>query len=349
MSFDGRMTSTYRVSITKKGNVMDHMHHMEHGHSASFVAPDWLLFGLAALFLAGALFYLYRLLRPSHVRSVYGYFDWENEIGHGLCLLGMVTMLAPSLLPIPAMAWAAILGLGTLWFTARALTWGKRVTYPAKWWWDWAHVAMLGGMALMYTNVTTLWVTLPLGVFWLWLGGYYLYELTHDIRGGKGLYIGSDLAHSLMGFVMLLMTLFPAAFMPMHSHGHTMPGNSATGHQPVVQQTAATDAAGVSLLDDSNFAQEIHGANKPVVLLFFGGCEKCAQEVHFLDAVAPEFAGRAKLARIHTDDSPQVCQQFGVTKCPVLMVVTKTGIVVATDADVTDKEAFRAFIEKALQ
>lgn len=191
------------------------------------MAPEWSLFALASLFLAGSLFYTYRLVRASQVRSVYGYFDWENEVGHGLCMLGMVTMLSPSLLPIPAVVWAGTFGLAFLWFLARALTWGKRVSYPTRWWWDWAHVAMLGGMGLMYANVTTVWLNAPLAVFWLWLGGYYLYELKQDLPSGKLLYIGSDLAHSLMGFVMLLMTLFPSTFMPMHGH-HGMHGHNSS-------------------------------------------------------------------------------------------------------------------------
>ena len=66
---------------------------------------------LAALFAAGGLFYVYRLLRPSHVQATYGYHDWENEVGHGLCMLGMVTMLSPALLPIPAIVWTWVLGV----------------------------------------------------------------------------------------------------------------------------------------------------------------------------------------------------------------------------------------------
>lgn len=169
---------------------------------------------LAALFAAGGLFYVYRLLRPSHVQATYGYHDWENEVGHGLCMLGMVTMLSPALLPIPAIVWTWVLGVAAAWFTARALTWGKKVGYATKWWWDWAHVLMLTGMATMYAGFSPIWLNVPFGIFWAWLGGYYLYELAHDLRSRKTLYIGSDIAHSAMGIVMLLMVLFPAAMMP---------------------------------------------------------------------------------------------------------------------------------------
>ncbi|MBY0552683.1 MAG: hypothetical protein K2W95_35700, partial [Candidatus Obscuribacterales bacterium] len=67
-------------------------------HSAHQGAPEWLLYSLAALFLCGACFYLYRIVFSKRVKAHYGYIDIENEIGHGLCMAGMVTMLAPALL-----------------------------------------------------------------------------------------------------------------------------------------------------------------------------------------------------------------------------------------------------------
>jgi hypothetical protein len=176
-------------------------------------APEWLLLALAVWFFAGSGFYLFRTLFADSVKKVYGYFDLENEVGHGLCLLGMVTMLAPTLLPISATIWTFVLAAASLWFTARALTWGKRVPYATKWWWDWAHVVMLSGMAIMFAGVTTFWLTVPLGIFWTWLFGYYSYELVHDVKSRKTFYIGSDLAHASMGLVMLLMTAMPSYFM----------------------------------------------------------------------------------------------------------------------------------------
>lgn len=206
---------------------------------------------LAALFAAGGLFYVYRLLRPKHVQATYGYTDWQNEIGHGLCMFGMVTMLSPVLLPIPALVWTWVLGAGAVFFTVRALTWGKRVGYATKWWWDWAHVLMLGGMATMYAGFAPLWLNIPFGIFWAWLGAYYLYQLAHDLRTGKLLYVGSDVAHAAMGIVMLLMVLFPAAMMPgmgdccCHSGSHGTHQHGSHQHGTVVPDTSGTPAAPV--------------------------------------------------------------------------------------------------------
>src|SRR5262245_21610246 len=100
-------------------------HHM---HEAGGL-PVWALTLMGLWFLAGSMFYLYRLLFGSHVKQVYGYHDIQNEIGHGLCMASMVTMLMPSLLPIPGNIWAGILGAGAAFFLARAVSWGRKLPY----------------------------------------------------------------------------------------------------------------------------------------------------------------------------------------------------------------------------
>lgn len=175
--------------------------------------PDWALTAFSLWFFAGTVFYLYRILFADRVRAVYGYWDIENELGHGICMLAMVTMLAPMLLPVPFALWAWVLGAGAVWFTARALTWGKRVSYPNKWWWDWAHVGMLGGMALMFSGASFPYMVWISGAFWLWFTGYYVYSTIHDLPSRRVLYLGSDLAHMTMGAMMFTMTVWPELFM----------------------------------------------------------------------------------------------------------------------------------------
>lgn len=209
---------------------------------------------LAALFAASGIFYAYRLLRPSHVRSTYGYWDWQNEVGHGLCMFAMVTMLSPALLPVSSVAWTWILGATAVFFTARALTWGKHVGYATKWWWDWAHVVMLGGMAAMYAGFAPIWLTVPLCAFWAWLFCYYWLELLPDLRSKKTLYIGSDIAHSAMGLVMLLMTLFPAAMMPAMGPMCHSDGMSGMQHSMPMHH----DMPGMKMQDDMPMGHDMH-------------------------------------------------------------------------------------------
>ncbi len=194
---------------------MNHMCHMQ--NSAQSTMPDWLLYSMAALFFAGACFYLYRLVRPKVVQAAYGYYDWENEIGHGLCMLAMSAALAPAFMQPPAMFWTVVLSLGGAWFFLRALTWGRKLAHN-KWWYDWGHVGMLFGMALMFANISGRVVVLIAGAFWLWFSLYNTYQTWIDRRSGNVLCIGSNLCHLTMGVVMFAMTTAPSLFM----------GNTAT-------------------------------------------------------------------------------------------------------------------------
>ncbi len=196
---------------------MDHtqMHSCCHSMSQT---PEWLLTSLAALFFAGFLFYLYRLISPQKVKAVYNHSDWQNEVGHGLCMLSMAAMLAPALIPISASAWTYILSFGCSFFLLRAVSWGrKRPNYV--WWYDWAHVGMLGCMALMFHPLNLgAWFVFLQQAFWLWFAGYYTYELIHDLKSPKFFYLGSDISHLSMGVAMFIMTTWPMALMPNMDH-----------------------------------------------------------------------------------------------------------------------------------
>lgn len=82
---------------------------MRHAHHAASGGFDF-LFLLGLLFLGGTLFYVFRLACPGYLRKVNGYFDPENEFWHGMCLLSMVSMTAPNLVPVfTATLWIRLL------------------------------------------------------------------------------------------------------------------------------------------------------------------------------------------------------------------------------------------------
>lgn len=325
---------------------MDHMNHMD--QAAQFAVPLWLIYSMATLFFAGACFYLYRLLSPTKLKSAYGYHDRENEIGHGLCMLAMSASLAPASLQLPALLWAVLLSLGGSWFFVRALTWGRQLPYN-KWWYDWAHVGMLLGMALMFYPLSLgAWFVALQVAFWSWFSAYYSWQICKDLPSRKIFYIGSDVSHFAMGAVMLLMTLFPAAMMPAHGHDmHNMstvspPSGVAAGNQ---QHKPAVKDGNTYVVDDTNFSQEVLTGNGPVIVLVFGGCEKCAQEVHVFDDIAGSLGSKAKFVRVNKDNSPNACKQLSATECPKVFIVTKNGITpLPVGVDVTDPDQLRTFI-----
>lgn len=187
------------------------MHH--HHVDQMLMAPGWLITALGVFFLASTAFYLYRLLFDNQVRAAYGYSDWENEVGHGICMFAMSSHLLP-LFSWPQELWALILWVGAAWFTIRAATYGRFVSYPTKWWWDWNHAAMFAGMALMFSPVDFgAWFVLVQIVYWGGFALYYGYETLKDIPSGKPFSLGSNLAHFGMFAVMFVMTAFPNFLM----------------------------------------------------------------------------------------------------------------------------------------
>lgn len=218
----------------------DHSHHMT--ESVALVAPDWLISSLGVLFLAFAGFYLYRLLRPATVKKAIGFFDWEGEAGHFVCMLAMSSHLVSWLIPIPGSAWIWILGFGTIFYAARAMTWGKLLPYN-KQWWDWTHAGMYLGMFTMFQPLPfgpglTLAFNVAMGIFWTWFSLYYIKDAVLDAKAKKSLSFFSDLAHLGMGLAMLVMTIFPTLLMPGHAehtghsghHHMSMPADSGSPH-----------------------------------------------------------------------------------------------------------------------
>jgi len=188
---------------------------MEATCGAAHQAPASLLIVLSVWFLAGGMFYVYRLFFANPEKAVNGVWDIENEIGHGLCMFAMVTMITPALLPVPFNIWAVGLGLGALWFQLRTFTWGLRRPNN-KWWWDETHVGMLGFMALMFLGVSSPALTICAAIFWTYFfsyAAYYSFELRRSGYQHNWLEVGSDLAHITMGIAMLVMTLWPGVLM----------------------------------------------------------------------------------------------------------------------------------------
>jgi hypothetical protein len=204
-------------------NHMDHINHMMDHAAATAGGIDY-LFCLGLFFFAGALFYLFRLAAPRYLRQVNGYWDAENEFWHGACLIAMTTMLAPSVVSLfTATLWIYVLPVGVAWYLLRAFTYGKKLPFN-KQWYDLAHAAMLFGMWWMFAApIAHPAITALFAAYWTWFGSYYAVRLWGDFKKPHWLSFGQDIAHFTMALVMVLMTLWPATFMP------GMPGMSGMG------------------------------------------------------------------------------------------------------------------------
>ncbi len=77
-------------------------------------------------------------------------------------------------------------------------------------------------------------------------------------------------------------------------------------------------------VDDSNFDEQVLKAEKPV-LVEFGAtwCVPCRQLEPELVRLDGEWAGKAQLAKLDVDESPDLTMKYGVMGVPTLILFVK--------------------------
>ena len=72
---------------------------------------------------------------------------------------------------------------------------------------------------------------------------------------------------------------------------------------------------------DATFEAEVLKSDVPVLVDFWAPwCGPCRAVGPAVDAVAQEFAGRAKVVKLNTDEEQEVTIKYGVGSIPTLMV-----------------------------
>lgn len=288
---------------------------VEAGNSAGLNLTQHLLIGA---FWLGGFFYLFRLLFRRTTCKVVGFWDWEAEIIHGSCMFAMPRALG-STLNLSADVWTVILCAEGTWFFIRAMTWGRKLPW-VPWFGDWLHAAVLFGMARMFLDIESYALTLGLTAFWGGFVVYVIYDGIADARHRpkatehplkKTYNLGTDGWHLFKGIIMLVMTVWPSLLMPDHGK-----------HRPELAAAAAKVAASIASVDDENFESEVIREKLPVVMLVFGGCERCSVEAAAFVKVSRQFSeGEVKFVKVNKDSSPTLCHKLGVNECPIVLTL----------------------------
>ena len=80
-------------------------------------------------------------------------------------------------------------------------------------------------------------------------------------------------------------------------------------------------ANAISTLTQSNFAEQIATADKPVVVDFWAEwCGPCKMLAPILDEVAGENADKITVAKVNVDENPDLARQFDIMSIPTLIV-----------------------------
>ena len=72
---------------------------------------------------------------------------------------------------------------------------------------------------------------------------------------------------------------------------------------------------------DANFESEVLASDKPVLVDFTAKwCGPCRQLQPTIEAIAAELVGSAKVGKLDTETSRQVCVKYGIAALPTLMI-----------------------------
>lgn len=107
-------------------------------------------------------------------------------------------------------------------------------------------------------------------------------------------------------------------------------------------------SANIKELTDANFEAEVLKADVPTLVDFWAvWCGPCKQIAPTVDALADEYKGKLKVAKLDVDHHQQIPQQYGIRSIPTLLIF-KGGQVVGQLVGTTTRSKLEAEIQKHL-
>lgn len=105
-------------------------------------------------------------------------------------------------------------------------------------------------------------------------------------------------------------------------------------------------AGKVQELTDANFQKAV---SQGVALIDFWApwCGPCRMQGPIIEKIAPSFTGKAVIAKVNVDESPDTASKFGVRSIPTL-IIFKDGQMAEQFVGVQTEEAITSALEKHL-
>ena len=99
---------------------------------------------------------------------------------------------------------------------------------------------------------------------------------------------------------------------------------------------------------DGNFEQEVLKADKPVLVDFWAvWCAPCRMLAPTVDAIADQYTGRAKVAKLNVDENGNTSARYNIKGIPTLLLL-KGGVIKEQIVGATSRENIARIIEAHL-
>jgi thioredoxin 1 len=107
-------------------------------------------------------------------------------------------------------------------------------------------------------------------------------------------------------------------------------------------------AGNVIELTDASFDEVVHNSGEPVLVDFWAPwCGPCKMMAPIIEEIAGEYAGKAKICKINTDEARDSAIEFGINAIPTL-ILFKNGQMQKKWVGLTSKKNILAAISELL-